>query len=174
MSQSKITLGVIGLCFSFVVVLGLFYYGPWSAHGIARSADRQLLAVGKIYAKGNFDEITNAIGDYVSFVKSHRNKISRERYVDMLLSSAYMRLATVSIYHGFENAACDYLMCAFEYHTAQRAVSKIAPVPKTEFVEFVMAGVEAIDAKSQIVWRTNVTLNPTSVIRIKACFENKN
>lgn len=143
---------------------------PLGADSALRDLNRHKVEAYEAYAKEPFAKATNALGRYIVFLEANKNRVSTARNVDLLLYIARAKLGYMLLCAGQIEPAYGQLSLAYEAYERLQLRSGSERVPRSEFVEFVVAGVEKIDAKAGAAWKSNYVLNTSVVAMMKARF----
>ena len=151
----------------FLVAIFSIQSNPRQAVRYADTRRRETYA---IYVGGNFSEATNALTQYIQFLESHEDELSRYREVDLLLFVTHNNLAYMDVCSGDESNACYHLTKAYERHKRLRARAGQEAIEKSAFVQFVVGEVEREDSVTNVAWRQQYSINTNTLNTVKAMF----
>ena len=123
-----------------------------------------------VYVNGSFREATNELSSYLVFLANTPEEIRRSRDVDALMYIAHEKLAYMMMVASNKNAACAQLRDAYKLHQRQMIKARFDLIPRTNFVESVVQGVEAVDAKTGVKWKSERPLNANVVREVNLLF----
>jgi hypothetical protein len=85
---------------------------------------------------------------------------------------AHQKLAYMAAAAADPDTACQHLREAYKLHQRQSIRARFDIIPRTNFVESVMKGVEAVDAKTGAKWKSGFVLDTNVVTEVKGLFES--
>jgi len=163
-------IGLAVLCI-IAIALAVTIWVPLNQRRVVRSADSWMNDAYEGYYLRSFGEVTNTLSAYIQFLEAHKKPLSRYKDVDRLIYLAHIHLAYMLVYSGNESAACHHLNLAYELHKRLRAKAGLRAVPRQDFVEFVITGIEKVDAKrTNVAWKSEFPLNTNFVEKVKMLF----
>lgn len=132
--------------------------------------DAQMRNSHESYSTGSYREATNSLSTFIQFLETNRIRVSRDRDVERLLYITRIKLAYMLMYSGNEIAACDLMNLAYGNHANLQARVREKPMPRSKFVEFVIVGIEKLDSKSRVGWKSQLSLDTNTFNKLNARF----
>jgi hypothetical protein len=115
------------------------------------------------YSEGTLDKAKAALKAQVEYIESHHRGLGARRDTNSLLLVSHAKLAYMGAFEGDTNSALSNLSAAYFYHGLSRANGGKTPIPATNFVQFLLSGVEQVDSKSGASWKKGSALSTNSV-----------
>ena len=154
-----------------VAFLGIYIFYP-TGRDMARDADRRADAMYDSYYEDPLKEAIDAVLDYVNFLETHKAKLAPLRQIDSMLFSGHSIAGYLFLYAGNVENACTHLNSAYDYHRRHRLPLKIDPVPRDEFVDFVITGKMKVDSNFEVAWKKSAHMDTNVVVAVKVQFRN--
>jgi len=138
----------------------------------AELVDQRMRRAYHIYATGSFSEATNEMYSYLTFLTNTSADVRRLRDIDALRYIANEKLAYMAAASGDLTNACEHLRQVYETHQHEAMSGRVSAIPKADFPEFVIRGVEAIDLKTGANWKSEFVLTTNTTAKVKMLFES--
>jgi len=156
------------LCFAVAGVVPL--WKPVRTRVFYRYCDNKLNGALEAYYQRPFKEVTNILAECIRFVNAYEQPLSRFYDVNVVYFDNHIRCAYMFLHSGDEDGALYHLKQAYKYHARSRARSGEMPVPRSDFVDFVIRGIEWVDGHYNVAWKSEVVLCSNIVSRVTARF----
>ncbi|NGO38926.1 hypothetical protein G4L39_05890 [Limisphaera ngatamarikiensis] len=156
------------LCFVVAGVVPL--WKPVRTRVFYRYCNNKLNGALEAYYQRPFNDVTNILAECIRFVRAYEKPLSRFFDVNAVLFDKHIKYAYMLLHSGGEDAALYHLNEAYKYHARSRARSGGMPVPRSDFVDFVIRGIEWVDGHYNVAWKSEVVLCSNIVSRVTARF----
>lgn len=144
---------------------------PFNSRWAVSQVDAHMDVAYESYSQGTYGEATNALSTYIQFLENNKRQIAGDRDVDRHLYVAHASLGNMLLHSGNEIAACDQFNLAYSHHKQMKLRVKEIPIPRSNFVGFVIIALEEMDSKSVPLWKDGFTLETNIVSRAVIRFE---
>lgn len=135
-----------------------------------RLLDQQMSRAYKSYQRDSFEVATNVLSKYIRFLEAQPPAVYRSRDVSRLSYIAHANLAYMLLCSGDAEGAGVNLNRAYAYHKKLVNKAQMDPVTRTEFVDYIIKGVEKVDAKAGAAWKAAYAVDTNTVERVKRRF----
>ena len=121
----------------------------------------------RAYFEGTFQEATNALNRFIRFVEAHRQQFPSYKDVDDNLYSAYAYLSYMLMCTPDVTGAANSIDKPYYHWKRIRARYLQEPVPKSEFVDFIVTGAEKVIMRRGAHWRSDFSPDTNTVKGVK-------
>ncbi|HOI38572.1 MAG TPA: hypothetical protein PLF11_14475 [Bacillota bacterium] len=167
---SRRAIGITAILSACVVILAFNACRPSPSERLVQDIDHQMQDAYGCYTSRPFGEVTNTLIRYIGFLERTEHRVETYRDVDLLLYIARVKLGYMLLCAGQVDSAYAELSLAYERHKRVQEKARMDAVPRSEFVAFVIAGVEKLDAKTGAAWKSEYSLKPDVVKAVNALF----
>jgi hypothetical protein len=167
---SKWAIGIAAIFSAYVVLLAFSACRPSPSERLVLDIDRQMQDTYRSYTSRPFGEVTNTLMRYIGFLERTEHRVETSRDIDLLLYIAQVKLGYMLLCAGQVDSAYAQLSLAYERHKRVQKKARMDAVPRSEFVAFVIAGVEKLDAKTGAAWKSGYPLKPDDAKAVNALF----
>jgi hypothetical protein len=162
----KLKLGIFA-----ITLLALILSCATNREKVVQTEDDLQNKTWKIYIAGTFQEATNALTIYIQFLQVHQKQFSGYRSTNDLLYLANEHLAYMFLFSKNRISATQHFNFAYDYYKQMLEQDKInQPLPKSEFINYVLIGIGKVDAKTGTNWKRKMSLDTNVVNDVKELF----
>ena len=133
------------------------------------------------YTYSSFDSATNTLQTYVAYLDANEQRIASyrdynaidlngkavpfavSRDIPVMQLSAHSMLACMMIHSGNTNETLLHLSSAYRYHAQISARVQRSPVPRADFVQFILGAREKLDTDPVAAWKSQFPLNTNTI-----------
>jgi len=155
---------------------------------VVHEADSLMHQAFQEYGNGSFGSASNALQTYVAYLDANEQRIAGYRDYDakdlngndvpfpvsrdlpVMQLVPHSMLVCMMVYAGNTNEAVSHLSRAYDYHTRIWTRTKRSPVPRAEFLQFILDGRDKIDSKAGAAWKAQIVLHTNVVSGISAAW----
>jgi hypothetical protein len=135
---------------------------------IINSADGLMRNAWSNYYHSTFDEASNAWLAQINYLEANKSQLSKSRNLDVLLYVAHAHLAYMLLSCSNEIDALAHIEFAHKYYLQMQAEMPNKNHAKSEFLDYIISGIESNDAKNTIItWKSKHNLNTNVVDKVK-------
>ena len=154
----------------FVVLMLLVFSRPLMTHHKLRVLDQVMSDAYMSYTDESFTVATNKLVEYISFLEKNETELQGVRDVDGLLYLARVKLGYMYLHLGRADPAFAEFSLAYERYSRLLVPAGVTFVPRTDFVAYVIRGIEELDAKTNVAWKAEVELGTNVIDTVNAMF----
>ena len=126
------------------------------------------------YNSCSFDEATNALVTSILYLSSHNGQLAKHLDLEEMLYMKHARLAYMLLYSRDVEVSCDEFEVA--YHNYKLMLERehlTKPLSRSEFIDYVIQGIDKLDAKSNVVWKRGRVLDVSLIGVVKSKLDKK-
>jgi hypothetical protein len=138
---------------------------------VARDADKRADKMYDVYCEGSYNEALGALLDYIKYLETYKDELSRYRTIDAMLYQANLMAGYVYVYGGDVTRASQHIQVSYDYHRRAMALSGVEKIPKTQFLDFAMEAQAKSDSNYEVLWRKNMRIDTNVVEAVRAKFQ---
>lgn len=168
--KANLVWAIIGVAIVVVATTGAIAWWTERPTRMCKSLNRLDLEWKRKYYYGTFREATNALGRFIGFVESNKDKLPSYKDVDAYLYTAYVCFSYMLMCLDEVRPAYSSVNKAYEYYKRTRDRYFGEVLPRSQFVDFLISGVEQVDARQGARWRSDFKLNTNTVNRVRELF----
>jgi hypothetical protein len=132
--------------------------------------DQQMNRAYESYRRDSFEVATNTLNDYIRFLEAQPPEVYRSRDILALSYIAHAKLAYMLLCAADEQGAGLELDRAYSYHRRLLSRANMEPRAKSEFLDYIINGVERVDARTGVAWRSGHAIDTNAVAKVKQRF----
>jgi hypothetical protein len=132
--------------------------------------DQQMNGAYESYRRDSFEVVTNVLSDYIQFLEAQPPAVFRSRDIIYLSYLAHAKLAYMMVCCADEQCAGVELDRAYSYHRRLQSKDNMEPLAKSEFVDYIINGVEKVDARTGVAWRSGHAVDTNTLAKVKQRF----
>lgn len=136
---------------------------------IASVVDAKTQDTYRVYREGTLPEALHSVRAYTEFLSNHREQIQSVRKVDLMLYTSHGHLAYMLMFSSNTTGASEEFELAYRsYLRHVRGQASHTSLSLSEFVRFIVEGIEAKDKSTAVAWKAGGTLSTDIVDRVQA------
>jgi hypothetical protein len=132
--------------------------------------DQQMSRAYESYRRDSFEVVTNALREYIRFLEAQPPEVFRSRDIFYLSYLAHAKLAYMLLCSADEQGAGLELDRAYSSYRRVQSKDNLEPLAKSEFVDYIINGVERVDARTGVAWRSRHAIDTNTVAKVKQRF----
>lgn len=132
--------------------------------------DQQMSRAYESYRRDSFEVVTNALREYIRFLEAQPPEVFHSRDIFYLSYLAHAKLAYMLLCSADEQGAALELDRAYSSYRRVQSKDNLEPLAKSAFVDYIINGVEKVDASTGVAWRSCHAIDPNTVAKVKQRF----
>jgi hypothetical protein len=126
------------------------------------------------YQRGSFSEASNALATNIVYVVSHRGQLTKHLDLGEMLYMKHARLAYMLLYSGDVDVSCDEFEAAYHNYKLMLERERLTkPISRSQFIDYVIQGIDKLDAKSNVVWKHGRVLDVHLISVVKSKLDKR-
>lgn len=132
--------------------------------------DQQMSRAYESYRRDSFEVVTNALSDYIRFLEAQPPEVFRSRDIFYLSYLAHAKLGYMFLCSADEQGAALELERAYSNYRWVQRKDNMESLARAEFVDYIINGVEKVDARAGVAWRFGHAVDTNTVTNVKQRF----